>query len=198
MFMNTNQELDIIARMRGKVHGRKVNTGVNLFLVWGYPTVLVFVLEFATLMFLYKHWYIWLWVWIPLVGAPLMMYFNRKDYGRTGHRTFEAENAMQVWLYIGAASAILGFTTGITNTYPVCYNFVQGLLMGLGGFFTGVISRFRPMTVCGIIASVLTFACLFLQGDLWPWQFLVTAIIAIVALIIPGHILKQYVKNYGI
>ena len=67
--MNTNQELDIIARMRGKVHGRKVNTGVNLFLVWGYPTVLVFVLEFATLMFLYKHWYIWLWVWIPLVGA---------------------------------------------------------------------------------------------------------------------------------
>ena len=60
----TTDELDIISRMRGKVHSRKEDTGVNLFLVWGYPTVLVFLLEFVTLMFLHKHWYSWLWVLI--------------------------------------------------------------------------------------------------------------------------------------
>ena len=196
--MITNQELDIISRMRGEVHSRKVDTGVNLFLVWGYPTLVVFLMEFAALMFLHKHWYIWLWIGIALVGVPLMMYFNRKDYIRTGHRTLEANIALRLWIFIGAASALLGFTTGITGTYPVCYNFIQGLLVGLGGFLTGVISRFRPMTVCGLIASVLTFASLFFQGDLWPWQFIVTAIVSVMALIIPGHLLKQYVKNYGI
>ena len=196
--MIANQELDIISRMRGEVHSRKVDTGVNLFLVWGYPTVAVFLLEFAVLMFMHKHWYTWLWIGIALVGVPLMMYFNRKDYNRTGHRTLEANIALQLWLFIGAASALLGFTTGISGIYPVCYNFIQGLLVGLGGFLTGIISRFRPMTVCGIIASVLTFVSLFFQGDLWPWQFLVTAIVSVIALIISGHLLKQYVKHYGI
>ena len=52
----THQELEIINRMRGKVMGRNENSGVNLFMVWGYPTVLVFLLEFAALMILQKHW----------------------------------------------------------------------------------------------------------------------------------------------
>ena len=194
----TTDELDIISRMRGKVHSRKEDTGVNLFMVWGYPTVMVFLLEFVTLMFLHKHWYSWLWVLIPLVGVPLMIHFNRKEYDRIGHRTLEMNMALHLWFYVGAASALLGFITGITGTYPVCYNFIQGLLVGLGVFLTGVISRFRSMTICGIIGSVLTFACLSLQGDLWPWQFLVSSIVAIVAFIIPGHLYKQYVKNYGI
>ena len=194
----TTDELDIISRMRGEVHSRKEDTGVNLFLVWGYPTVMVFLLEFATLMFLHKHWYSWLWVFIPVVGVPLMKYFQRKDYDRVGHRTLESNMALHLWFYIGAASGLLGFTTGITDTYPVCYNFIQGLLIGLGGFLTGAISRFRPMTHCGINGSVLTFACLFLQGDLWPWQFMMTAIVSVVAFIIPGHLYKKYAKSHGI
>ena len=196
--MTTNQELDIIARMRSEIHSRKKDTGVNLFLVWGYPTAVVFLLEFVVLLFLQKHWYEWLWAGIPLLGVPLMKFFVKKDYDRTGHRTHEAHVALYLWFFIGAASAILGFTTGITGVYPICYCIIQGLLIGMGGFLTGVISRFRPMTVGGIIGSVVTFACLFLHGDLWPWQFLVTAIVTVMTLIIPGHLYKQYVNNYGI
>ena len=39
--MNTVEELDIITRMRGEVMSRQDVTGENLFLAWGYPTVLV-------------------------------------------------------------------------------------------------------------------------------------------------------------
>lgn len=193
--MNESNELDIITRTRAEVAGRKEPTGENLFLVWGYPTVLVFLLEFAVLQFLHKHWYEWLWIVIPIVGVPLMIHFNRKEYDRMGHRTLDSNTALHLWLFIGAASAVLGFTTGITGIYPVCYCFIQSLLVGMGAFLTGVISRFRPMTVGGIIGSVLTFACLFLQGDLWPWQFLVTAVVTVVALIVPGHQLKSYVNH---
>ena len=52
------------------------------------------------------------------------------------------------------------------------------------------------MIVCGIMGSSLSFAALFLQGDLWPWQLLVAVLVTMVTLIIPGHLLKQYVKTY--
>ena len=39
--MITTEELDIITRMRGEVMSRSELTGENLFLAWGYPTVLV-------------------------------------------------------------------------------------------------------------------------------------------------------------
>ena len=45
--MTTTDELKIIASIRGKVMSRKDVTGVNLFLVWGYPTAFFLLLEFA-------------------------------------------------------------------------------------------------------------------------------------------------------
>jgi hypothetical protein len=196
--MDYQSELDLITRIRGEVMSRKEPTGENLFLAWGYPTAIVFLIEFAVLMFLHRHWYEWLWVGIPLVGVPLMIHFQKKDYERTGHRTIEANIALQMWIYIGVASAVFGFITGIMGIYPIYYCVIQGLLIGMGSFLTGVISRFRSITICGIIASILTFVCLFFQGDLWLWQFLVIAVVAVVAFIIPGHIMRQYVKKNSV
>ena len=171
--MTTTDELQIIANIRGEVMSRKESTGVNLFLVWGYPTAFFLLLEFAALMILHQNWCSWLWVGIPLIGAPL-----------------------QLWLFIGGASAFTGFFTGCAGAFEICYCTFQSLLVGMGCFLTGVISRFRPMKVCGIIGSALSFTALFLQGDLWPWQLIVAVIITIITLIIPGHLLKQYVKKY--
>jgi hypothetical protein len=61
---------------------------------------------------------------------------------------------------------------------------------------TGIILHFRPKIICGIVASALSAIPLFLQGDLWPWQLLVASVIVTIALIIPGHLFKNYVKNY--
>lgn len=72
--MNTIEELDIITRMRGEVMSHKDVTGENLFLAWGYPTVLVLLAEFAALMIWNEDWCAWLWVGIPLIGAALQIY----------------------------------------------------------------------------------------------------------------------------
>lgn len=189
-----NQELDLINNIRGKVRSRKEDTGINLFLVWGYPTVVVLLLEFAALMLWEENWCPWLWMGIPLVGVPLMIYFVDADYERTHHRTLDESVVMQLWIFIGAACCLGGFTTGFASVYDHCYSTLQSLLIGMGCFLTGVISRFRPMKTCGIIASVLSFACLFFQGDLWPWQLLLSAVITIIALILPGHMMRYYVK----
>ncbi|MBO7046808.1 MAG: hypothetical protein J6W38_10760, partial [Prevotella sp.] len=91
-----------------------------------------------------------------------------------------------------------GIAMGLANVYQQCLFPLIAFLCGMGCFMTGIILHFRPKTVCGIIASILSAVPLFFQGDLWPWQLFVTAIIVIIALIIPGHLFRCYVKNYAI
>lgn len=190
------QELDIIAHIRSEVTGRKVPTGENLFLAWGYPTAFFLLLEFAALMLWHENWCEWLWAGIPLVGAPLMMYFLKKDYERTGRRTPEQSVILQMWICVGFVSCIGGATMGFAGVFEIVYCTFQGLLIGIGCFMTGLILRYQLKIVCGLVAIVLSFLSLFFQGELWHWQLLVAAIVTIVALIIPGHLFHQYVKNY--
>ncbi len=49
-----------------------------------------------------------------------------------------------------------------------------------------------------MIGAAFSFVPLFFQGDLWPWQLLIAAIVAVFTLIIPGHMYNQAIKNYGI
>lgn len=191
-----NRELDIIAHIRSEVTGRKVPTGENLFLAWGYPTAFFLLMEFLALMLWHENWCEWLWLGIPLVGTPLMMYFLKKDYERTGRRTLDQNVILQMWIFVGFVSCIGGATMGFAGVFEIVYCTFQGLLIGMGCFMTGLILRYRPKTVCGIIATAMSSLSLFFQGELWPWQLLVAAIVTVVALIIPGHLFHQYVKNY--
>ena len=173
--METN-EIDIIRNMRAEVMSRKDITGENLFLVWGYPTAIVLFIEYLALITWGENWCVWLWVLIPLISTPLMIHYLRVDYKRTQHRTHEQSYILTVF-----------------EKFFFSY---LGLLCGLGCFLTGIILDFRPKTVCGIVASLLSIIPLFLQGDNWPLQLLVTSAIVVIALIIPGHLFKRYVREY--
>lgn len=196
--MTQQEELDIINRMRGEVMAKKDLTGENLFMVWGYPTAFFLLAEFVALKLWNQNWCEWIWTGIPLVGAPLMIHFLRKDYERTGRKTHDEYAILQMWIYVGCVSCIGGATMGFANVFEQLYCTFQGLLISLGCFLTGIILRFRPKTVCGIIGTALSFASLFFQGSEWPWQLLIVATVTVITLIIPGHLFKQYVQHYGI
>ena len=193
--MTTEEELDIITHVRSEVMSSRELTGENLFLAWGYPTVLVLLVEFAALMIWNEDWCAWLWAGIPLIGTPFMIHFINEDYERTHNRTLEQNIIMVMWIFIGFASCVGGAAMGFAGVFPQCYCAYQGLLVGMGCFMSGVILHFRPKIICGIIASLLSAVPLFFQGDLWPWQLPVAAVIVTIALIIPGHLLRRYVKQ---
>ena len=193
--MNTAEELNIITRMRGEVMSRKDLTGENLFLAWGYPTVIVLLAEFVALLVWNENWCAWLWAGIPLIGAPLMLYFLNKDYDRTHSRTLEQNIILVMWIFIGFASCVGGAIMGLANAFQQCFFAFLSLLCGMGCFMTGIILHFRPKTICGILASLLSAVPLFFQNDLWPWQLPVAAVIVTIALIIPGHLFRRYVKQ---
>ena len=193
--MVTTEELDIITRMRGEVMSRRELTGENLFLAWGYPTVLVLLVEFAALLIWNEDWCSWLWAGIPLIGTPLMIYFLNEDYERTHSRTLEQNIILMMWIFIGFASCVGGAAMGFSGVFQQAFFAYLSLLCGMGCFMTGIILHFRPKTICGILASLLSAVPLFFQGDLWPWQLLVTAVTITISLIIPGHLFRRYVKK---
>lgn len=188
-------ELEIINRIRGEVMSSKELTGENLFLCWGYPTAFFLLVEFLALMLWNQNWCSWIWLAIPLVGVPLMIYFLHKDYERTHHRTLDQNVILQMWIYVGFVSSIGGATMGFANVFQQLYCTFQGLLVSFGCFLTGLILHFRPKTMCGIIGTILSFVSLFFQGDLWPWQLLVTALVTVITLIVPGHLFRRYVRK---
>ena len=193
--MITTEELDIITRMRGEVMSLRELTGENLFLAWGYPTVLVLLVEFAALLIWNEDWCSWLWAGIPLIGTPLMIYFLNEDYERTHRRTLEQNIILVMWIFIGFASCVGGAAMGFSGVFQQAFFAYLSLLCGMGCFMTGIILHFRPKTICGILASLLSAVPLFFQGDLWPWQLLVTAVTITISLIIPGHLFRRYVKQ---
>lgn len=193
--MDTKDELDLITRIRGEVMGKREHTGENLFLAWGYPTAIFLLLEFLALMLWHENWCTWIWTGIPLVGAPLMVYFLKKDYDRTGNRTLDQNGILQMWIYIGFLSFMGGLTMGFTGVFEQFYATFQAVLISLGCFMTGTILQYRPKKVCGIIGTVLSFLSLFFQGDLWPWQLMVAVIVTVVTLIVPGHLFRRYVRS---
>ena len=193
--MDNQGELEIISQIRGEVMTNKDLTGENLFLAWGYPTAFFLFVEFLALILLNEFWCQWIWLGIPLVGTPLMMYFLNEDYERTHRRTLEQNVILQMWIFVGFISCLGGATMGFAGVFEILYCTFQGLLISFGCLMTGLILHFRPKTVCGIIGCVISFACLFFQGDLWSWQLLVAVFVTILTLIIPGHLFRHYVKS---
>ena len=193
--MGNQRELEIISQIRCEVMSQKELTGENLFLAWGYPTAIVLFLEFLALIIWNEDWCMWLWIGIPLIGVPLMIYSLNEDYERTHRFTLDQNVTLLMWIFIGFASFIGGGSMGFAGVFPLCYCAFQGLLCGMGCFMTGIILHFRPKTICGIQASLLSAVPLFFQGDLWPWQLLVTAINITISLIIPGHLFRRYVHK---
>ena len=116
----TRQELDIIRSTRAQVMSRRELTGENLFLAWGYPTAIVLFLEFLALLIWNEDWCSWLWMGIPLIGTPLMVYFLNEDFERTGCRTLEQNIILVMWIFVGFASGVGGAAMGFVGIFPLC------------------------------------------------------------------------------
>lgn len=193
--METMNELDIIAQIRGEVMQKKEISGKNPFLIWGYSIAIAYLLTFGAMMLWNNSWCLFILCGIPVVGVPFMQNSLHEDYKRCHMRTKEEDYVLKVWLFVGIAIGVSAFATAFAGVYHQCLFPLACLLMGMGSFFTGVILCYKPKRVCGIIACILSAVPLFLQDDLWPWQLFSTAIITVIALIIPGHMFNSYLRK---
>ena len=187
--------LEVIARTRGKVDMDDRPDGGNLFPLWGWLTFFFYLAEFVLWQVFHQEWCLWLWAGIPALGIPLMARYIRRDHDRTHMRTRRSRLVLDYWIFAACAIGVGGFIFGFAGIYEMVENPMICLLVGIGAFITGEECRFRPMIIGGILGAAIGVGAFLLQGEQWYWQTLCVAVCATAALIVPGHLYKNYIRN---
>ena len=186
---NEEESMALIAEMIRNTQ-RKMERGAGTpILVWGYATVLATLAVWAGVKFTNDPRMQYLWFLIPAIGLPWQLFQKRRP---SEVRTYVDKVVSYIWIVMGWSGFIvscLSFLGAMRTTIL----FLITLMMGQGSVITGLVTRFRPLTIGGIVALLLSFALLHLTDiDL----HLLTFALAFVAMgIIPGHILNRRAKK---
>ena len=181
--LNEKESLELIAQMiRNTQHKLEKGNGIP-FMVWGYTTIAVSVLVW----YLFSttgnpHWN-YLWFLIPIIGYPIMMWFIKKQ--EKGISTYIDRIIKYVWIGCGIAGLAASVASIFFWSLPVL--FIVILMMGTGTAITGMIIKFKPIIFSGFSGIFLSLLCLIIKGY---EVILVFALIFLVMMVIPGHILN--------
>ena len=193
------QSLELITSMINDTRNRLARNSGTPFLIWGYTTVAVALLNCVTTYLQLSHYWNFSWFAIPFIGWIGMMLFNTKDKGA---RNLIDRIISIVWCVLSIAYLWIFIGSTIYRA-PILYYTI--LFMGVGTLITGLVLRHRTTQYCGIGAMICSlaypfFTFLMLKGIIatipglhsWAWiEIAYFAAIFFVMMVIPGHILNH-------
>jgi len=186
--ISEKESLELIARMIRETQDNTARYAAYPLLIWGYTTVIVSV----TIYFLYTCTGVWqwnfLWFALPAIAGPLTVFFNRKNE-KKGAKNYIDRITSQIWIVFGGVGFVLSCFSFFANI-PIL--FVIALLMGMGTTLTGLVSKYKPLIVAGIMGIAFSFFMLFVHGG---GVYLIFAAIFLVMMIVPGHIMNKQMKK---
>jgi hypothetical protein len=193
--LTTGQSLDLIARMLENTRRNFNNGGGAMFLIWGYATVAVTLAVTTAFILTRSTDAMWLWCALPLIGGVLTLLHHRKHI--TGVRTHLDRTINFVWVVAAIAvflcMAFAYISSAVAGKPLFDVMFIIGLLMTSATALTGIMIKFRPVTIGGFAGMAISFALPFFDGTIW--QMPVFAAMFLVAQVIPGHLLNAACKR---
>lgn len=187
--LNEEESMALIAEMIRNTQ-RKMERGAGTpMLVWGYATVLATLAVWAGVTFTDDYRAQFLWFLIPVIGLTWMLLQRRQP---PEVRTYVDKVVSYIWIVMGWSGFIVSCLSfmGVIRTTIL---FIITLMMGQGSVLTGLVTRFRPLIIGGIVALLLSVALLYLH-TLGP-HLLIFALAFVAMGIIPGHILNRRAKK---
>lgn len=188
--LNEKESLELISQMIRNTQ-QKLEKGNGIpFLIWGYTTVVVSVLVWYLFSTTGNPQWNYLWFLIPVIGYPAMMWALRKQ--EKGVKTYIDKIVAYIWITFGVGSLVVSITAMFFWQLPILFMVV--LLMGIGTAITGLVIRFKPIAIAGFFAILLSVLCLIVKGyD----SILIFALLFLIMMVIPGHILNWKVNWKG-
>ncbi len=187
--LNEEESMALIAEMIRNTQ-RKMERGAGTpMLVWGYATVLATLAVWVGVTFTDDYRAQFLWFLIPVIGLTWMLLQRRQP---PEVRTYVDKVVSYIWIVMGWSGFIVSCLSfmGVIRTTIL---FIITLMMGQGSVLTGLVTRFRPLIIGGIVALLLSVALLYLH-TLGP-HLLIFALAFVAMGIIPGHILNRRAKK---
>lgn len=195
--LNEQESLALITSMINDTRERLAENSGRPFLIWGYTSIAVSILEYAAQMLGWSNYWVLAWWLIPIIGYTLMWLFCRKKEHTP--KSYIDRSIESIWI-----------VTGGTCLFAVIGNIMYGslsmllfsvvLLIGTGVTITGLIIKDFTTAFVGSIASVFSLAFPIVhQFQLAAGEtgrhaistnILIFVAIFFVVLVIPGHILN--------
>lgn len=208
--LDEHRSIEIISRMIADTSAHIDSESGKYFLLWGYTTLFVSLLEYvAQVCHLPIQLCLWAWFLIPAVGGIGTLILNRRAL-TSRPKSYLDRSVNAVWVVFGLS---FGMALIAAMVYGASILYLTAMLMGMGTVITGKICRHRVLTIAGkagVILSLLIPAWHLLlrrhsatiqECDFEPIEailyadILIFALIFLVMMVIPGHILYNRSKR---
>ena len=191
--LSPQESLQLIESMINRAKDKFAEDG-SMYLIWGWLVFICSLLQFALLHFLnYPYHYI---VWLATIPVFIYQYFYvSKKQKQQNVVTYTDYIIGFVWITFAIVIILLGFLIGALTTGEYYTHIIHILLAvyGMPVFLTGVIVRFKPLTIGGIACWILCIISCFIP--IYDYQFLLIPAAMLVAWIIPGYLLRAKYKQ---
>lgn len=188
--LTPEQSFALIQQMIRQTHSRLERNAGTPFLIFGYVTV-------ATSL---AVWYavtqtqnpLWQFLWfIIMVAGGVYWIFSRRKNRKKEVSTYVDRIISYIWITGGLLISMQSMIAMFVWKIPILYIII--LIIGLQTALTGLIIKFRMVTIAGFTTIALSPLFLVVKGiD----ACLIFAAIFLVMMVIPGHILN-YKSNHS-
>lgn len=143
--ISEKESLELIARMIRETQDNAARYAAYPLLIWGYTTVIVSLVVW----YFYLQTGMWqinyLWFALPAIAGPLTIFFNGKDKNK-GAKNYIDRVTAQIWTVFGVVGFCLSCMAFVVR---IDILFVVSLLMGMGATLTGLVCKYKPLSIAG-------------------------------------------------
>lgn len=193
--MNEKESLELIAQMIQNTR-RNLDAGSgNMFLLWGYVSVVVTLVVWVGIYFTKNDAWMWGFWGIPVIGYLLMFILLRKRYNKPV-KSYSDKVLNEIWQVLGILCMAVAIGASINNAYeiiiPLCTIF-----MSLGSIFTGCVVRYTAFSGFPSMGAMFGLGMMFdVLDKSASLSMLLTFVVALfLSMIIPGHILNYKARK---
>lgn len=189
--MTEKESLDLITQMIQNTRQNLDEGSGNMFLLWGYVTLVVTLVVMAGLYFTGS--YMWMWgFWaIPALGYPLSYMLLRKQQQQVT-KQYSDKMVNDLWMWIGVSCMIFVFMGLVNNKMEIILP-LSSLFISMGTLITGVIIRYMKFSFAAFGLGIGTQ--MLINGHQGLLEMAGFALVVLFALIIPGHVLNSRAKK---
>jgi len=186
---NEQNSLQLIESMINKAKNNFSESG-TLYLLWGIVVFICSMVQFIAIYFYsYENiYYVWFLTWLVVI---YQVFFLSKRAKKEKSKTYTADILKYVWICFGIIMFLFIF---ILQYQKIYYSINPAIIIiyGMPTFLSGIILKFRPLVIGGIICWLLAIGSVFVPGN---FQSLFICAAVLFAWIIPGFLLRIKFKN---
>lgn len=206
--LTEKESLELIAGMIRNTKSKLEIGDGNMLLFWGYLSIGVAVVVGLAALLTHSPQCNWLWLLIPIIGFPLMKYWERKKKSEMLVSTYVDKISAGIWKIVGGLGfsgtlMCIGFRLFGYNVWQLMFIY-PFIIVGFAGAVQGVVIRENSLIIGGIFSIIaggfVTCCCIAGIPLSMDWACTLFIFCFICMAIVPGHIInnkakKQCLKN---